>query len=172
MVCECAIRESKTLNFFKLNPPSHKKRCSLSGVTCRDRHRGNAGRGTGGTERNGSGLEDSKPYRFRIRPVFKPPSDGDGQEAAKEKRWGWSPASTPASPAVLNSFLSSSVPQQLVRRGKEVVSRDVLAGKVVGERRVNALFYTSSPIFHGNELVILRVVSRGTCKSVPFLGIA
>lgn len=48
-----------------------------------------------------------------------------------------SPASSPASPAVLNAFLRSQVPQQLVGRGKEVVSRNILAGKIVGGTRVS-----------------------------------
>lgn len=47
--------------------------------------------------------------------------------------WGWSPASALASPAVLNSFLQSQVPVELVGKAKGVVSRDVLAGKIVGE---------------------------------------
>lgn len=59
-----------------------------------------------------------------------------------------SPASTPASPAVLNSFLQSQVPQQLVGRGKEVVSRNVLAGKIVGGTHVigNQVYFIEPPI--------------------------
>lgn len=78
-----------------------------------------------------AGLEGSKQYRFRIRPVF-----GGGTEERGDE-WGWSPASALASPAVLNSFLRSQVPTELVGRGKAAVSRDVLAGKVVGEMDVS-----------------------------------
>ncbi|CAM9177981.1 unnamed protein product [Ectocarpus sp. 8 AP-2014] len=71
------------------------------------------------------GLEGSKQYRFRLRPVF----GGGTQEAGGG--WGWSPSSDLASPAVLNAFLRSQAPAELVGRGKAVVSRDVLAGKIV-----------------------------------------
>ncbi len=84
-----------------------------------------------------AGLEGSKQYRFRIRPVF----GGGAEEQGHE--WGWSPASVLASPAVLNSFLRSHVPTELVGRGKAAVSRDVLAGKIVGEtvgHRINGTF--------------------------------
>ncbi|CAM9580751.1 unnamed protein product [Ectocarpus sp. 4 AP-2014] len=71
------------------------------------------------------GLEGSKQYRFRLRTVF----GGVTQEGGGE--WGWSPSSDLASPAVLNSFLRSQAPAELVGRGKAVVSRDILAGKIV-----------------------------------------
>ncbi|CAM9096751.1 unnamed protein product [Pylaiella littoralis] len=70
------------------------------------------------------GLEGSKQYRFRLRPVFDDAKEGG-------ELWGWSPASALASPAVLNSFLQSQMPAELVGRAKGVVSRDVLAGKIV-----------------------------------------
>eukprot|EP00903_Cladosiphon_okamuranus_P014365 g13337.t1 len=75
------------------------------------------------------GLDKSKQYRFRVRPVF-----GDGgakKEVGDEDEWGWSPASALASPAVLNAFLSSQMPGKLVGKGKASLSRDVLAGKIV-----------------------------------------
>lgn len=56
---------------------------------------------------------------------------GVTQEGGGE--WGWSPSSDLTSPAVLNSFLRSQAPAELVGRGKAVVSRDVLAGKIVGK---------------------------------------
>lgn len=62
---------------------------------------------------------------------------GAGGGVAEEEgggEWGWSPASALASPAVLNAFLSSQVPAELVGRAKASVSRDVLAGKIVGKK--------------------------------------
>lgn len=96
------------------------------------------------------GLEDAKQYRFRIRPVFSAAEagkdnsggggggGGGGVKGDSEEEWGWSPASAPASPAVLNAFLSSQVPRELVAGGgggggseKGVVARTALAGKVI-----------------------------------------
>lgn len=54
--------------------------------------------------------------------------------------WGWSPASALASPAVLNAFLRSQVPAELVGKAKASVSRDVLAGKVVGKKKLDICF--------------------------------
>lgn len=113
-----------------------------------------------------SGLEDSKQYRFRVRPVLGP--EGEEQRDA----WGWSPASAPASPAVLNSFLQSQAPAELVGKGKAVVSRDVLAGKVVGEplRRVNACCLV---VVAGRECSVLggkwlvTVLCRRRARRVP-----
>ena len=75
------------------------------------------------------GLEDSKQYRFRFRPLLEAGGGGEGSGSGG----AWSPASALASPAVLNAFLRSQVPGELVGKGKEVVSRTVLAGKIVGE---------------------------------------
>lgn len=87
------------------------------------------------------GLEDDKRYRFRIHPVFRTDSD-DGEGGVNVDgeggKWGWSPASAPASPAVLNAFIRSQVPRQLVAGAgggggnKGIVDRTVLAGKIVG----------------------------------------
>lgn len=87
-------------------------------------------------------MEGSKQYRFRLRPVFLQPlgEGGGGEDGRGEGKgggggeWGWSPASPPASPAVLNSFLRSpEVPEDLVGKNNAVVKKTVLAGKVVGE---------------------------------------
>lgn len=77
-------------------------------------------------------------YRFRTRPVLEATRDdeegggGGGEEGAGDA-WGWSPATPLISSAVLNAFLKSQAPEELVGRGNGVVSRNVLAGKVVGE---------------------------------------
>lgn len=73
-----------------------------------------------------AGLEDGQHYRFRIRPVLATQSAGE---------WGWSPSSPVASPAILNAFLKSQLPEQLVSGGggSSVVPRNSLAGKIVGE---------------------------------------
>lgn len=78
-------------------------------------------------------LQDSKQYRFRVRPIFDGGEDDSEGKGEGGDEWGWSPASSLASPAVLNDFLRAQVPVELVGRNKEVVSRDVLAGKIVGE---------------------------------------
>lgn len=73
------------------------------------------------------GLEVGKQYRFRVRPLF-------ASEGTLE--WGWSPASPPASPAVLNSLLAT-LPAELVGAGAgaPAVPRESLAGKIVGEKQ-------------------------------------
>lgn len=102
-----------------------------------------------------AGLEDSKQYRFRVRPVFEPADEERGGD-----EWGWSPASALASPAVLNAFLASQIPEELVVRGKKTVNRTVLAGKIVGKdtcRMESGLMLLDSGSLSGAVVVYLQI---------------
>lgn len=92
--------------------------------------------------RPGAGLEDTKHYLFRIRPVFSQKDGGvDNGTTDEGGEWAWSPASAPASPAVLNSFLRSRLPEELVGAGgqNKAFPRSALAGKIVGAWFINCL---------------------------------